>query len=578
MAQRIAATRDLVQIKWGSVSDLPMISLGDQGNNPKYPKNWTTVKVARILDWSGQIGQFRLTLQLDNGKVSTIRGCGVVLALDCDAFPLKIFKSIKTQSVHALACQLGVDLLGFGKPQGTGIFDRSSKIAFLLRNGGIEALVSTALVLKCALELKTRFGCSVQVFHGEMAVAGGQLEKMYQEARQIGVGFYRYKEPPQEIDRDGIIKLRYRDPFLPQHFPEIEVPVDLVVVTEEYLPSKEMQEISGLAGLSLGPEGFLAANDSRYWSGRTNRQGIYGIGLMRGPGRILDLLDELEEVKVDLIHHLAYPKQTWAAKVDPLLCEVCLTCYRVCPARAVELRTDKERVESHKLYQQVAWIDSWACQGCGICIAECPAQAINWQDPLLFTKLPDLSLILLADASLYQETAVAEDFKDNYKDDSKDSLKNNLKDNSKDNKLFKPPINLVALACTHSGFQAAKDLGSTLKNYDCWLPQEIKTKIRVQAVSCAGQIDGLMILKILEGGADGILIWSCHPEACNHSLGQARAKRRLEITKNYLQEIGLSERVALVPVAGQSYFQLVDSIKKLASQISEVTNLKNIRG
>ena len=558
--QRIARILDLVHIEWGIVSDLPLITLLGYNIFQANPEqNRTTVKAADILDWSGQIGEFRLTVREINGEVRTIKGCAVILAMDGLSVPT-CFQSIQGQSLHSFAKQMGVDLLNPLDPKisnGTEIVDiaKSTKIAILLGPGGLEALPATELVLKCALKLKADIGGPVQIFYRDMAVAGGELEKQYQKARELGVRFHRYTEAPQLISINGIYKLVYQDYFLPSHFPPVEIVVDRVILAEEYLPAPEFKHLAEMAGLSLNLEGFLEAEALPYWSGRTNRKGIYGIGMIRGPRRILDLLDEMEAVCLDLINHLTDSQLTLAAQVDPLDCEICLTCFRVCPHRAVEIRNYPAPLPQSKLNQQAAWIHPQACQGCGICLAECPAQAISWLNSAELLKLPDLHLIMLEDGRVYREQATSGDIQ-------------------ADNEPG-PPVRLVALACANSGYPAAKNLSSTSPFYgsadstdhDSIMNQKILAQVRVQNVPCAGQIDSLTVLNVLEGGADGVLIWSCHPEACNHLVGPERAKRRLPVTQGYLQETGWRERVALISLAGQSQFQLLDSIKKLSINI-----------
>ncbi len=560
-AQRIAEHRETLQIEWGCSTELPLLTQPAGQSSPIFARpDWTRIKAEAILHWSGQIGNFKLTIRESDGSVRWLSGGAVILALDGPTTLPSCLRSLPGESLQAFAREIGVSLfsplISEAERTGTAQTTRmtgSHSIALLLGQSGMEASLSTALVLKGALKLRTEFNTEVQVLYPELAVAAGNLEKLYQEARDAGVRFYRYPkpQPPQVREEAGVKTLVFSDPLLPPDFPPLEITADRLVIAEEYLPAPEIKHLAELAGLAIDGEGFLGAEELPFWAGRTNRRGIYALGLLRGPARALDLLEELAAVEVDLNACLTNLEPNPAAQVDPQRCVICLTCYRVCPHRAVELVYAPGPVPQNKLNQQVAWIHPQACQACGTCIAECPAQAIRWADAPESNLSPDQEL-LLGRTRLYRVPAA-------YVPSKKEA---------------RPLVRLVALACINSGYLAFQNLTSTLPVFNSNVLEEqsgeIVARIKVQAVPCAGSLDVLTVLNLFTEGADGVLICACYPQACLHGNGPGSARRRWPVTRNYLQMLGWQDRVALVSLAGPNPAQLTDSLRQLALNIRDL--------
>ena len=561
-AQRLSSAHKIVQIKWGPVADLPLDWLLKQEalEKGRIESSWEKIKAVALLDWSGQVGEYILRIQLENGEVRDLRGKAVVIALD--ALPVSTLAwgwpgsanssrpLEETITLSDLTTRLTPVLASSsGRPErdGLSVWAAGHNVGILLGPGGLEAAPNTLLAIKCALVLKQQVDCRVGIFYEELAVGAGAIEALYQESRQAGVEFYRYTEFPQVIEQEAQLRIIYRDPSLPDHFPPWEIPVTLIATATEYYPSKEIETVATLAGLPTGPDGFLLSDTLHAWGGQTNRKGIYCVGMARGLLRLMDLPEEVAGVAVDLGQGSSREKTLLLAQVDPLLCEVCLTCFRVCPHRAIEITDCTKRSSHGKLYKQAAWIHPEACQGCGICIAECPAQAINGADPLQpESKLdPDSGwhFFMLDNGELYQ-ARTREDFSGN-----------------------QGPVRLVVLACRQSGFLAVQTLTRLLPFYRPQLKLGILAEIAVYPVACAGWIDDLTVLRCLEDGADKVLICSCHSGACQHQYGNHRAKKRLRLTEQYLQEIGLKDRLDFYTLAGQNYLQWLTWLKKIINQL-----------
>jgi coenzyme F420-reducing hydrogenase delta subunit len=101
---------------------------------------------------------------------------------------------------------------------------------------------------------------------------------------------------------------------------------------------------------------------------------------------------------------------------------------------------------------------------------------------------------------------------------------------------FDPKI--VAFCCDQSGYPAADMAGS--------LKLEIPGNVEIVRVPCAGRIETLYLLKALEKGADGVLVFACYEDNCQFLRGNLRVKGRLGYAQGLMEKIGLEkERLEL---------------------------------
>jgi coenzyme F420-reducing hydrogenase delta subunit len=89
--------------------------------------------------------------------------------------------------------------------------------------------------------------------------------------------------------------------------------------------------------------------------------------------------------------------------------------------------------------------------------------------------------------------------------------------------------------------------------------------IRIIKVPCSGRIDPLFVLKALRLGSDGVLVSGCHPGDCHYQTGNYRARRRMAITKRFLEYVGIEpERI-------QASWVSASEGGKFAGVVTEVT-------
>ncbi|HUL23219.1 MAG TPA: hydrogenase iron-sulfur subunit [Thermodesulfobacteriota bacterium] len=126
---------------------------------------------------------------------------------------------------------------------------------------------------------------------------------------------------------------------------------------------------------------------------------------------------------------------------------------------------------------------------------------------------------------------------------------------------FDPKI--VAFCCDQSGYPAA-DMAGTLK-------QALPKNIEIVRVPCAGRVETIYLLRALEKGADGVLVFACHEENCQFLQGNFRAKRRLSYAHRMLEKIGLEkERIDIFPLATNSGVKLAEALRQKSEQLKKM--------
>ena len=93
---------------------------------------------------------------------------------------------------------------------------------------------------------------------------------------------------------------------------------------------------------------------------------------------------------------------------------------------------------------------------------------------------------------------------------------------------------LVGFLCRWCSYAGADLAGTSRKKYPA--------SIGIIKVPCSGRVDPLFILKALRLGFDGVLISGCHPGDCHYLTGNYRARRKIALTKKFLEYLGVDQR------------------------------------
>jgi heterodisulfide reductase subunit A len=261
-------------------------------------------------------------------------------------------------------------------------------IAFLLDRVNEDIKVDSINAIKQSLTLQEHFGCQVAILCKDVKVAADGMERLYRKAREKGVLFFKYEEPPRLSMVGGKIQVDVKDTAAIQKSDQWTVSIlsDLVVISEAFIPAPETERLAAILRLHLGDRGFFGEDNPQLLRVRSNRRGIFIAGACRFPQEVSETLIEARASAQEVMALFAkgtYPYDLAVAEVDPKKCAVCYTCPRLCPHSAitVERYAEGNVYETYQIEQGMKWgaakVDPVACYGCGICVAECPAKAIT---------------------------------------------------------------------------------------------------------------------------------------------------------------------------------------------------------
>ena len=278
-------------------------------------------------------------------------------------------------------------------------------LTYLLDGVNEDIKVDSINAVKQALLLQEAFQCQVAILCKDVKVAADGLERLYRKAREKGVIFFKYEDPPKLSIVNGQIQVDVKDTAAIQRKDQWPVSIlsDLVVVSDAFVPTPETEDLSRLLRIHLGNRGFFMEDNPQLLRVRSNRRGIFVAGACRFPQEVSESLIEARAVVQEvtaLLSKGAYTYDLAVAEVDPKKCAVCYTCPRLCPHSAITVEKYGERnvYVTSGTGGEAKWgaakVDPASCYGCGICVAECPAKAITLQH--------------LTDAQIYAQMGILE--------------------------------------------------------------------------------------------------------------------------------------------------------------------------
>lgn len=135
---------------------------------------------------------------------------------------------------------------------------------------------------------------------------------------------------------------------------------------------------------------------------------------------------------------------------------------------------------------------------------------------------------------------------------------------------FNPKI--LAFLCNWCSYAGADLAGISRIQYS--------PNVRVIRVPCSGRVDPFFILKILQQGADGVLVSGCHPGDCHYLTGNYVARRRFALLKKLLDYIGVEEnRVQFTWVSaaeGERFAQVIKGITEDVKKLGPAKRLAKV--
>ncbi len=462
---------------------------------------------ARLVSCNGSAGNFNLLFS-DNGEKISRTVATIIIAEKEDRKPnfslYGIIPSPNVISLSELAQSLNSNQIVKKR------FSKVKKIVFLTGLLKESNPVIAKEIMEACLKLQADFSIQTYIMTKNLKVASNGIEALYRETKKDGVVYIKFTDTMPDIhqDKDGILCIEFDDEITMQKF---RLTPDMIVVDETISPSDHLADLARILRLDTDQNGFTQADNVHRLSVFSNRKGIIVAGSSRSIQSTADQGIDASNAAIAAIEpeKSDTTESKGMAEIKSGLCVKCLTCYRICPYRAVFLNTGLS-------------VDSLACEGCGICVAHCPRGAIKFNEKGPF---------ILSEEKLE-------------KGDSK-----------KDENFF--PL-IYAFCCSRSAVEAGE-----LASY---MGQCLPNNLRVIEVPCAGGVSYEHIFTAFQNRADGVLLLTCHEGNCHSERGNIYVKGEVKQITDILSQMGFEkERLALKSLAsnmGMEFAEIVNSFEK----------------
>ncbi len=433
---------------------------------------------AALLEFQGTPGRFRAILGFDDGtRLYRDIGC-VIVALESEGRADFAYWGIESNDNIISLVDLEQRLQG-----GSIDLQAGSRVCFISGFNHCSHPVSQRRVVRAAKYLREKVGLDVFVIMEHFKVAEDNLERLMREARDSGVVFVKLtNQSPQLAIKNGRVFLSYYDEGLGAG---VEMGADMIVLEEGIYPPDIAPYISRTLGIHLDNAGFLQGDFIHNPPIYTNRNGIFVVGSCKGPMGKDRALCEAKAVALEverLFKQFDGGDEKATINWDSDRCAACLTCYRVCPHKAINFSDGKT------VFYPLA------CRSCGICMAVCPMNAIELIE------------------NYEQRTVIESDF----------GLD-----------LEYPLPQLVIFACQNSAYETYE----LAERKGLFLHSDFK----VIKVPCAGSIDREALTWAFAYGAKVVVVAACHHDSCKSIEGSHFGEVRSRMVNEMLEDMGTGQ-------------------------------------
>ena len=224
------------------------------------------------------------------------------------------------------------------------------------------------------------------IFYTDIRSPGKDYDEFIIRAKEYGTHYIRGKVS-KIYKRGQKLIVRGVDTLISE---PIEIEADLVVLAPAMIPPKNAKKLAEILNITAGPFGFYTESHPKLRPVETNTAGIFLAGACQSPKDIPDSVAQGSATASKVLALMSKDKlltDPIVAKVDQIRCIGCDKCLMVCPFRAIEELSLKDR--------KVVKVIESVCRGCGLCEATCPIDAISlsgFTDEMILEELNAFSL------------------------------------------------------------------------------------------------------------------------------------------------------------------------------------------
>lgn len=136
---------------------------------------------------------------------------------------------------------------------------------------------------------------------------------------------------------------------------------------------------------------------------------------------------------------------------------------------------------------------------------------------------------------------------------------------------FEPTI--IAFVCNWCTYTAADLAGTSRKQYP--------GNVRLIKVMCTGMVDPKYVIKAFLQGADAVLVSGCHPGDCHYINGNYKARRRMKLLLDVLDNFGIDKkRLRLTWIGASDGIEFAETIHTIVNETRAagplITDMKRV--
>ncbi len=340
-------------------------------------RNIRVLNEAKLAKVEGYLGNFKGVVLAKGKEIQADFGAAVVATGARNLEPLGLFNYGKDSRVITLV-QLE-KMLGKDK---TPYLNTGNNITMIQCAGArtkereyCGRTCCTEAVKNAVRIKKANSKANVYVLYRDMRTYGA-AEKLYEEARELGVIFIKYDaENLPRVQGDKVI---VHDSMLNE---DIEIASDLVVLSTP-LVAGENTEINQLFKIPLDKNGFFLEAHPKLRPVDFATDGVFLCGSAQAPKLVDEAISQASAAAsraCTILSRKFIETEGAISVVEEAKCIGCGTCVTVCPYNAPMMQEVSVKAEEVTYTTKKSRINPAACKGCGSCAASCPAGAITAQ-------------------------------------------------------------------------------------------------------------------------------------------------------------------------------------------------------
>ena len=214
----------------------------------------------------------------------------------------------------------------------------------------------------------------VYVFYIDVRTPGKNFDEFYRRAvEQYGVHYI--KGQVGKVAPQGDKLLVQGSDLIDNE--QLHIEADMVILATAIEPDPSVRDVATMLTASIDTNNFLTEAHAKLRPVESPTAGVFLSGVAQGPKDIPETVSQASACAAKVIGLLAKDHlvtNPCIAGSDPLLCNGCSNCAKVCPYGAIDYEV-KEVARGD--FRRVAVVNPAICQGCGACTVTCPSGAMD---------------------------------------------------------------------------------------------------------------------------------------------------------------------------------------------------------